>query len=84
MIKSLKKYSISFQEILLVSGIFTVASEILAILIIFVVFLLILFIFLSIIFNFDLLISIVLAIAIPPGFLACIIIYKSEKKEVKM
>lgn len=75
-----KKYSISFQEILLVSGIFNVASEVLAILIICVVFLLILFIFLSFIFNFDLLISIVLAIAIPPGFLACIIIYKSEKR----
>lgn len=75
-----EKYLTSFQEILLASGIFTVASELLAILVISIAILFVLFIFISIIVSFDILISILFAFIIPPGFLVGMIIVKSEKR----
>jgi len=75
-----EKYLVKFQEILLASRIFTVASQILAQLILVVFILLIVFTISSLIFSFDLIISIVFAIAIPPSLLTGFIIIKSEQR----
>ena len=75
-----EKYLTSFQEILLESGMFTIASDLLSIIIIAIAILLLLFILLSLLFNFDILIAILFGIFIPPGFLLGIIIIKTEKR----
>jgi len=75
-----KKYLIDFQEILLASGMFRVASELLAILILSIILLTLLFTIFSVLVNFDILISLFFGIAIPPGLLIGFIIIKSEKR----
>ena len=79
-----EKYLLKFQEILLTSRIFTVASQILALLILAIVFLSFIFTILSIILSFDLIISILFAIAIPPSLLIGFIIIKSEQRAEKI
>ena len=75
-----EKYLTSFQEILLASGIFTIASELLSIMIIIIIVSILLFLIISLIFGFGILIAILFAIFIPPSFLAGMIIIKSEKR----
>lgn len=75
-----EKYLTSFQEILLASGIFTIASELLAIMVIAIIVLTLLFILISFLFHFDILIAILFSILIPPSFLVGVIIIKSEKR----
>ena len=75
-----EKYLISFQEILLESGIFTIASDLLSIMIIVIATLVLLFILISLLFNFDILIATLFGIFIPPGLLLGLIIIKSEKR----
>lgn len=79
-----KKYLVRLQEILLASGIFTVVSELLVIVIISCIVLSILLSIISLIFAFDILISILFGFLIPPGFLVGIIILKSEKRAEKI
>ena len=71
---------IKFQEFLLEGGIFTIASQLLAKVLLIIFVLIILFSFLSIVFNFDLFLAIVFAIAIPPGFLIGYITFQVEKR----
>jgi len=71
---------IKIQEVLLESGIFTIASKLLAILLFIIFILTILFSFLSILFNFDLFLAIVFATAIPPGVLVGYITFQVEKR----
>ena len=75
-----EKYLLKFQETLLVSRIFTVASHVLAIVILAIFFLILIFTIFAIVFSYDLIISIIFAIAIPPSFLTGFIIIKSEKR----
>lgn len=75
-----ENFLIKIQEVLLESGIFTIASQLLAILLLIIFILIILFSFLSILFNFDLLLAIVLGVAIPPGALAGYITIQVEKR----
>lgn len=75
-----ENFLIKIQEILLESGIFTLASQLLAILALITFLLIILFFFLSIIFNFDLFLAIVFAIAIPSGGLIGYIAIQIEKR----
>jgi len=79
-----EKYLANFQEILLASGIFTIISELLAIMIIAIIVLTLLFILIALLFAFDILIAILFAIFIPPGFLIGVIIIKSEKRAEKI
>jgi flagellar protein FlaJ len=71
---------IKIQEVLLESGIFTIASQLLAILTLIIFILIISFSFLSILFNFDLFLATVFAIAIPPGTLIGYITFQIEKR----
>jgi len=75
-----EKYLTSFQEILLGSGIFTIVSELLAIIIISIGILTLLFLIIALLFAFDMGIAIFFGIFIPPGFLIGLIIVKSEKR----
>ncbi|KZX16268.1 bacterial type II secretion system protein F domain protein [Methanobrevibacter cuticularis] len=75
-----EKYLIRFQEILLSSGIFTIAPQLLANVVLLIFILLVITIFLSILFSFDLIIAILASIAIPPGVLASYIFIKAEKR----
>jgi len=71
---------IKIQETLLESGMITLASQLLAKIFVIIIILIILFSFLSIVFNFDLFLSIVSAIAIPPGILIAHVTIKIEKR----
>ena len=71
---------ISFQEYLLKAGIFTLASQILAILIVIYSMLLILFILFSIVLSFNIIYAIVLAIFIPSIAFVLILFMKIEKR----
>jgi len=75
-----ENFLIKIQEILLESGIFTIASKLVAIILLIILFLTVLFSCLSIIFNFDLFLAIVFAIAIPPGVLVGYISLQIEKR----
>jgi len=71
---------IKIQEKLLESGIFIMASELIAKIMLIILVLSLLFSFLSIVFSFDLLIAIIFAIAIPPGVLIGHITLQIEKR----
>jgi archaeal flagellar protein FlaJ len=75
-----KKYLINFQEILLESSIFTIASELLAILFISMVFLAIIFSLFAVLLRLDILLSLIFGISIPPIVLIGIILIRSEKR----
>ncbi|MDR0900437.1 MAG: type II secretion system F family protein [Methanobrevibacter sp.] len=75
-----EKYLIRFQEALLSSGIFTIASQLLSIIIIAIIAFSSLLSLLFIIFSLDLIIAIIMGIAIPPGILIAYIIIKAEKR----
>lgn len=75
-----EKYLTNFQEILLACGIFTVVSKLLTFVIISMILLSLLFVFISLIFDFDIFLSILFAFLIPPGFLVGTILVKSEKR----
>ena len=75
-----EKYLRNFQEILLESGIFTIASNLLAIIIFSIVLLIFLFLLISLLFNFNALVAILFGFFIPPGFLIGTIIIKTEKR----
>ncbi|MBZ9569974.1 type II secretion system F family protein [Methanobrevibacter sp. TMH8] len=79
-----EKYLTNFQEILLVSGIFTVASELLAIIIIAIIILSFLSLLFSILFSFNIFLCVLFAFFIPPGILIGVIIIKSEKRSEKI
>jgi len=79
-----EKYLRNFQEILLGSGIFTIASDLLASIILSIVVLVFLFILISLLFNFDILIAILFGVSIPPGFLTGLIIIKTERRAEKI
>jgi len=71
---------IKIQEVLLESGLFTIASQALAIVVLIIFILIMLFSLLSIIFNLDLFLAVIFAIAIPPGFLIGYISIQVEKR----
>jgi len=75
-----EKYLMRLQEILLVSGIFTIASNLLAIMLISIFVLIFFFLIIALLFNFDILIAILFGVSIPPGFLTGLIIVKTEKR----
>ena len=75
-----ENFLIKIQEFLLEGGIFTIASQLLAIIVLIIFVLIILFSFLSILLNFDLGLAIVFAIAIPPGILVGYITIQIEKR----
>ncbi len=74
----------SFQEYLLKAGIFTLASDILAIFVCIMVVFLILAIFFATVFSLDLLISLILAILSPIVFLIIFILINSERRLSKV
>ena len=71
---------IGFQEYLLKAGIFTLASQILAIILIVYVLFIILFMLFSLIFSINTIISIVLAVSIPTVTFVLILFMKIEKR----
>ncbi|MDR2967836.1 MAG: type II secretion system F family protein [Methanobacteriaceae archaeon] len=75
-----ENFLIKIQEILLESGIFTLASQLVAIILLIIFILLILFSLLSIVLNFDLFLAIVFAISIPPGVLVGHVTFRIEKR----
>ena len=74
------KILISLQEYLLKAGIFTIASQIIAVLILIITILLIFSLILALVFSFDMVIAIVLSISIPLGSFIIFILVKSEKR----
>ncbi len=74
------EFLISLQEKLLKAGIFTLASQILAVLILTILFLLIFLLSLSFIFSFNLLISLLIAIISPILVLIAYVLIKTEKR----
>lgn len=75
-----KKYLMDFQEILLGSSIFSLASEILAILIISIITLLLFLTLISIFSGLDIWITLLFSFLTPPAILITIIIIRSEKR----
>lgn len=71
---------ISFQDYLLKAGIFTLPSQILAILLMVYATFILLFVLFSLIFSFDLVFAIVLAISIPTASFFMILFMKIEKR----
>ena len=71
---------ITFQEYLLKAGIFTLASQILAMILVVYMVSLILFLLVSLIFSFDVLLSFALAIVIPTLGFVSILFLKMEKR----
>ena len=78
--KTSENILIKFQEILLESGIFTIASKLVAIILLIIFLLITVFSFLSIVFNLNLFLAIIFAIAIPPGVLFGYISIQIEKR----
>ncbi|MBR5503150.1 MAG: type II secretion system F family protein [Methanobrevibacter sp.] len=74
------KILISIQEYLLKAGIFTIASQIIAVLILIITIFLIFSLILALVFSFDVLIAIVLSIALPLLSFILFILVKSEKR----
>ena len=75
---------ISFQEYLLKAGIFTLASQLLSIIIIVYLAFIILFSLLSIVFSFNMLFSIFLAIFIPTITFVLILFIKIERRTTEI
>jgi flagellar protein FlaJ len=75
---------ISFQEYLLKAGIFTLASQLMAIIIIVYLVFIILFSMLSIVFSFNMLFSIILAIFIPTITFVLILFIKIERRTTEI
>lgn len=71
---------IGFQEYLLKAGIFTLASHVLAFMMMAYMVSIILFLLLSIIFSFNILYAILMAISIPTTAFATILFFKIEKR----
>ena len=71
---------ITFQEYLLKAGIFTLASQILAMILVVYMVSLILFLLVSLIFSFDVLLSFALAVVIPTLGFVSILFLKMEKR----
>jgi flagellar protein FlaJ len=78
--KTPKKYLIDFQEILLGSSIFTLASDVLSILIISITILSLVLGLISILFGIDILIALLFSFLTPPAILITILVLRSEKR----
>lgn len=78
------KILINIQETLLRAGLFTLASQFIAGILIMILALLLLFILLSLLFSFSLVIAAILAIAIPIAISVAYVLIKTEQRSAKI